>query len=49
MLPSSVPERVATPPESADVTINGVGDVDVHGDPVRLEKAVHGLGSIARK
>jgi len=35
--------------ESADVTINGVGDVDVHGDPVRLEKAVHGLGSIARK
>ncbi len=35
--------------ESADVTINGVGDVDVHGDPARLQKSVHGLGSIARK
>lgn len=35
--------------ESCDVTINGVGDVDVWGQPETFHKTVHGIGDVDRK
>jgi len=35
--------------QSCNVTINGVGDVDVHGKPDRFDQRVNGIGRVSRK